>query len=431
MISYSKIDSKQKNNTWINRIFLWSTALSAPCAIIYARIPFTITPIRCIAVLSGFFVLTSYLRQGVIRLSLGEFIFFLIALLLSAISLFQSTIYFDQAFFFFLSVVLFILVYITTAYYARDSSWNSEQLMGLLIITGVIFSVIGIADWIYGNLNGLSLWKAVLNYPDDTNYPASIVINSTPIPRATGLFSDPNLYAYYLLLPTSLVFMRLLCRSYNQKYSRVGMMLIFLIFLTALMLSMSRSGIAVLFGCILFLVQKRFRAYAIVLIPIAITVLVLSVSLLDQDGTLLEIMSQRLGLHRDVTATVGVERSLRFFSGIEAFLSSPLYGVGFGDLGHFLPENLNSKEVVTSHNFYLDILASMGIIGFSALALATIIFLFNAWLNTKHSAIARAAVIAACGIFVTQLVYRNLLSPALAFQLSIVATLCRKPPPHS
>jgi O-antigen ligase len=412
----------------MGHVILWVIALAAPCAIVSIQAPITITPIRVVSVIAGVAVLLVWLIRGVIRLSHNELLFFFVALMVSTGSVIQSSERLDQAFFFWLSAAMFMLVYIVSSHYSRAYSMSIQKLTNLLIAPGVIYALIGIADWVYGFIYGQSLWKMLLNYPSDSSFDSAFVVGSLIIPRSSGLFSDANLFAYYLLMPSLLLIARFSEKQKGQGLSSVLHFLALFVVLMAVVLSMSRSGIAALFAAALILSVKyhRVRWYVISLLFGGVLAGLFMVTVSDYPNVLGVIVEQRLELEGDVADMVGGNRLARMQAGLEAFVASPVFGVGIGDIGPYLQNNTANSEIVTSHSFYLDVLAGMGLIGFSVLVTGMMFYLWRSWSAAKGSPACFAAVTAVMGIFAVQLVYRNLLEPALAFQIGIAASLCRK-----
>jgi len=412
----------------MGHIVLWVVALAAPCAIVSIQAPITITPVRVVSVIAGVAVLSAWLMRGALRLSHNELLFFLVALMVSTVSVMQTSERLDQAFFFWLSVVMFMLVYIVSSHYARARSLSIKNLTNLLITSGVIYALVGIADCVFGFIYGQSLWKVLLNYPSDSNFDSVFAVGSLVIPRSSGMFSDANLFAYYLLMPSLLLMVRFTEKREGQGYNGVLHLSALFVVLIAVVLSMSRSGIAVLTGSAFILGVKyhRIRWYVVSLLFGGVLAGLFMVTVSDYPKVLGVIVEQRLELEGDVADMVGGNRLARMQAGLEAFVASPVFGVGIGDIGRFLPNNTANSEIVTSHSFYLDVLAGMGLIGFSVLVTGMMFYLWRSWSAAKGSAACFAAITAVMGIFAVQLVYRNLLEPALAFQIGIAAALCRK-----
>lgn len=410
-----------------DRILLWLVALTAPCAIIYLEAPISATPIRVVVAASSIVVVSWWLTTGKARLTYGELSFFILALAFSSIAAVRSSVQFDQAAFFWQSVALFSLTYIVTTHYSRGEAWEADQLIDLSIATAVVFAVLGIVDWVYALAYGQGLWKILFSYRGDSSFVVEYGTESLVIPRAMGLFADPNLFAYYLLLPTLLAIVSIAekgKRPWRLLALRLGTLAVLG---AAIILSMSRSGIGVMVGAISVLVvaEKRVRKQVAWFLLGGICVVVM----VEASGLgigLGEVAETRLAFSEDAAGIVGLNRVERILAGMRAFTERPVVGVGIGDLGRFMPSDVRHPEVVTSHSFYLDILASMGLLGFSVLVFGTVLFLWRVWVGAKKSAACRAALIAVLGVLATQLVYRNLLSPAIAFQLAVVSTICRR-----
>jgi O-antigen ligase len=334
----------------------------------------------------------------------------------------RSSVRIDQAYFFLLSVGLFILTYIVTCHFARARSWGKDKLVDLLIIIGLIFALIGLMDWSYGIIKGQGLWKTLFNYPVDRNFVAGSYFGNKFLPRVTGLFSDSNLFSYFLFVPTLLAMSLIAIKA--RSFKRIFYAFAFSVFLITSLLTLSRSGLGMLLvGFFLSaLANHRIGGF---MAKASLVGLVFAIIIFFNFGFIFEIAEKRLSVE-NVSSFIGEGRLARFEGGVEAFLSSPLFGVGYGDIALYLPSKISNTGAITSHNFYLDILSASGLIGFFALACGITTYLWRARTLAKDSVISHAAIIGVLGIFAVQIVYRNLINPALAFQIAMVASMCQK-----
>lgn len=410
----------------MNRLILWLIALAAPCSVLSFEGPITLTPIRVVAAGAGYIAFLQWLHNRRARVTKGELIFFVISLTFCTISILRSSAYSGQAHFFARSVALFALVYIGTSQYARSDSWGKNELSDLLIKTGMIFALAGIIDWIYGFITGQGLWNVLLNYRDGGGLGCYMRVGYLHVPRATGLFYDPNLFAYYLSIPVLLVLVRVLNKGEPSNKAR-GTFTLFVL-LTAIALSLSRSGIGLLLvaTCVLCVRWRRlwWSTAMFVLGSFLLWDLMFSSSGLGTEIN--TVIRKRLVYEEQGSSFLGSYRLIRMKGGLEAFESNPLFGVGIGGLGLYLPGDIPNEEIITSHNFYVDVLAGTGLLGFSFLVLGLIIYFRPLWERAKGSEESYAALVGVFLILAVQMVYQNMLNPVFAFQIAAVSSLVGK-----
>ncbi len=411
----------------INIVMLWLIAWAAPWDILYFPYVVGITPIRVVALISFIVVLFQWMKLGKMRISHGELVFFMVAIILTIVSIMRSETFLGQAYFFGLSVMFFILVYLVTAHFSRGRDVSNGDLIDLLVAVGVFLALVGIVDWCYSLVFSHSIWKIIFGYRADAELVTELAFG---IPRATGTFVDPNLYAYVLLLPALLLTSRIVTgakrgsRSTKFGYDLISIVLV----VTAIVLSMSRSGIgALLIALVLSVILLKPKFLSIAgLVGLVLVALSAALRWMDAWDLVSVIVEQRVVLYGGAEDIIGLGRYGRLCGGLGAFMSNPLFGVGIGNMSYYLPMDVRHSEVITSHSFFLDILASMGIIGFLFLSIAITLFLRKAWRKARYCPDCKAAIIALLGVFMTQLVYCNMMSPVFAFQIAVVSALCKK-----
>jgi len=193
--------------------------------------------------------------------------------------------------------------------------------------------------------------------------------------RTSGTFNNPNIYANYVLFAISLCLCRIYYLKKNDTYNtkiKYYFILLPMLF-TSVFLTGSRGGIIASLFFILFIL---FYLYSDdVHIPIkSVLIILLFVPLV-----LYYIFAETVAFSRVTDTIQGGGRNIEgrvqmWYYAIDAFASSPLFGVGLGQYTPYTPSTLNP------HNIYLRYLSETGIIGFSLLSLL-IINVFRSGLN--------------------------------------------------
>jgi O-antigen ligase len=223
-----------------------------------------------------------------------------------------------------------------------------------------------------------------------------------------GTFSYQNHYASFLTLTIPLGFGLLYSNIKKNTIQKIGKgkvvkilnlimtinglyLLSILIMLIALFKTASRGGnsifvisIAITYLCIVFQQKKSKKEKIKKLTLSAISLIVVSIIIISTGVT--DSLTQRL--EKQGYSTSG--RDLMHQTAFSIIKERPLVGAGAGTypiLQHkFKPALLgNTSMSKRAHNDYLELLTNQGIIGFSLLALATVLLLLNLFTSLKKN----------------------------------------------
>lgn len=190
-------------------------------------------------------------------------------------------------------------------------------------------------------------------------HPSLLVnISGATLLRASGVFPDPHMFAFYLGMASPIALAFALLAS-SQKKKRTWL-LIFAAILFADLLSFSRGGyVGLAAGSILFFflsgamdrLSQRQKIGTLLFAPLLIAVIFLSPfgtrflsSFSHTDGSNVE----RLRLWHEAVTHIG-ER--------------PFFGVGLGNYPLLVKPSASYREPIYAHNLYLDIAVEVGMVG--------------------------------------------------------------------
>lgn len=250
-----------------------------------------------------------------------------------------------QSVLFDLRVFLYYLIFFPTVFILSDFS-KLKKLFYFILSIGTIKCAYDIF---------LSLFILPNSFDD-------ISLSFLPFARLTG-YSE---VVYPLTLMTALTFF-FFQKQIEKKIMTISIVLISAI---ALFLSYTRgSWMAVLFATLillfLFIRSKRLSVNWNIL-SIITGILFLSLFLLS----LLNIISFNVFFERLFSVTYekidisNLGRLVEYVTAIEAFLSNPIYGAGFGFFFSYFSPGIGYMSTIYCHNSYLYILSKMGIVGF-------------------------------------------------------------------
>jgi len=250
-----------------------------------------------------------------------------------------------QSVLFDLRVFLYYLIFFPTVFILNDFS-KLKKLFYFILSIGIIKCLFDIF---------LSLFILPNSFDD-------ISLSFLPFARLTG-YSE---VVYPLTLMTALTFF-FFQKQIEKKIMTISIVLISAI---ALFLSYTRgSWMAVLFATLillfLFIRSKRLSVNWNIL-SIITGILFLSLFLLS----LLNIISFNVFFERLFSVTYekidisNLGRLVEYVTAIEAFLSNPIYGAGFGFFFSYFSPGIGYMSTIYCHNSYLYILSKMGIVGF-------------------------------------------------------------------
>lgn len=391
----------------------------------FPGISITLSPIRIAVVLLVLIFVFRVAIRGKARITAGEAVFFTIGLGLNIGSVIQSSSHLKVSNFMFFSFLLFCAIYLITAWSLREGNLSSQKLIRLIIIQAIVVTLIGFLDWGYSLFVGENLWKILFGFPESNQFIASVSFQGHVVPRLTALFPDPNLYGYFVLLPF-LVSVAILTGSRReyQRLKRVSAIAV-LVLGGGLLLSMSRSALFLsMIGVVIVAAMSGLRSLKFIfLFAMAILfVLIGFYSSSSENIDLMEIVNERSSIS-NINVENEMTRYLRFQSGLAAFENSPVFGVGYGGMGEYIPSEVKHPERITSHSFILDVFAALGLVGGLWFLTGIAAYIIRGMRRVSADSIKRTALFWIGLILASQIVYSNLLSPAFAFQLAVIAVL--------
>ena len=250
-----------------------------------------------------------------------------------------------QSVLFDLRVFMYYLIFFPTMFVLNDFS-KLKKIFYFILVIGIIKCFSDIL---------LSLFILPKSFDD-------VSLSFLPFARLTG-YSE---VVYPLTLVTVLSYF------FFQKQIEKKIISIFVLFLSsiALFLSYTRgSWMAVLFTAIIllfFLIRSKK-----ILVNWKIFGFITGIlSILLFLSSLLEIISFNVFFQRLFSVTYekidisNLGRLVEYVTAIEAFLSSPIFGVGFGFLFSYFSPGIGYMSTIYCHNSYLYILSKMGLVGF-------------------------------------------------------------------
>lgn len=241
---------------------------------------------------------------------------------------------------------------------------NSLRLIRLTLYSGLILSVYGIYQYIWGFEHTKEYINLYLREMLQTRYVREILLTR----RAISAFFSPNIFASYLAM-TLPVCGGLLLDNIKNRRSCIFPAIYLIFAFAAIILTKSIAGwVSLIFGSLIFISMTRHIPKRITLLFL-VSFLAISLSLFimrydtfinleNQQNTLL----QRLGFWRTS------------FLIIKDF---PVKGVGLGNLGNIYAKyrGIIANETMFSHNMLLQIWAETGILGISSIIFLLIAFI--------------------------------------------------------
>ncbi|WP_155309079.1 O-antigen ligase family protein [Desulfosarcina ovata] len=245
--------------------------------------------------------------------------------------------------------------------------------------------------------------------------------------RMAGTFFDSNLFAYYLLFPLIItVYYGIYRKIENRIFSSKTSIIIACIISTTIMLTLSRSGIFLMFSIGAFtLLKGKFKLkiilfLAIIYIPIFIWInsYVAQVS----GSSVVQTIIERFKPAESSMIDKEFNRIIRMKSGINAISSNCIFGVGLGNLGHFIPSDIRKSYIITSHSLYIDIMSEVGILGFIVYALFILFLIINIYRKRVLGAYNLNSMLNLflVSLLASQVIYSNLINPVFAIYFGVL-----------
>lgn len=202
------------------------------------------------------------------------------------------------------------------------------------------------------------------------------------IGRFSGTFSDANAFGIVALLSVALLSGGLR-NDETMSARRWQSAALMLLVTAAILLSGSRSLLLGLFVIVVMRIPLSRRAWALLLVSIALSYLVFARTPLTQFEGLLKAAPESIervvrSVHPETASDALTSRWMFIRIGQRMWRDNPWWGVGLNRFPESVPEYARREGVVigrwldNSNNFYLGILAEMGILGFVALVVTVL-----------------------------------------------------------
>jgi O-antigen ligase len=202
--------------------------------------------------------------------------------------------------------------------------------------------------------------------------------------RYSGSLMNPNHYSF--LLSSTIAFFLYLIFSFNKKI-KINSIIKFIITLLILIFSYeiifktsSRQGVLIVIICFLFYIYKSFKNLnvfrALVTLLISIFIIDIALSSLSNSIYIEERVFSIFSFDKDIDASV----NQRYYYIVKAFkywIENPIFGIG---LDQFRVLNNSSY----SHNNYIELLATTGLLGFIFYYLPHFLLLKKYFLSKKN-----------------------------------------------
>ncbi len=170
--------------------------------------------------------------------------------------------------------------------------------------------------------------------------------------RATGPFLDPNYFGSFLAVAITLA---VACAVIVKlRWLRVSLLALAAFVSVTLALTQSRGALLAVIAGLIAVAFTRGRRVGIFAVATMVLVIVIAYPLFTEWRFGANEEGARIGLSTEADSSGRVGAVL---AGQELFLSSPLFGIGFG---RFLEE---SSIGIVAHNWYMSVAAELGITG--------------------------------------------------------------------
>jgi len=205
--------------------------------------------------------------------------------------------------------------------------------------------------------------------------PAELVsYGANNIFRVAGNFENPNDFVTLMLFSIPLLLLWVF--QTESRISRLFLLAGAALQGAVLLKTYSRSGyvsMGVTFVALVFLARKRIRWTAVACCIFGIAAFLTLPDVRDRILTLFGIRAGTVGLSQ-AFGSINLRKILMVAAWNE-FLHHPVLGIGFANLGARVKHYSTLAEGITAENTYLQVLAEMGLVGFSAY----LFFLLSAW----------------------------------------------------
>lgn len=286
------------------------------------------------------------------------------------------------------------LFFVLTDIFAREERARQvvarAVVLGATALGGVAILLFG-AQFVFGVGTMVTLHASLLpwflggTFGDAVVTHSSFLVNISGVTflRATGVFPDPHMLAFFMGMTAPLA----LALSFMQPRYASFYRIAFGVLLIADLLTFSRGGyIGLLCGGLLFLIVARKTLFSPGTVKRALFVALLFFVLVVTP------IGDRLGSSFSSADGSNQERLRLWREGVALILERPLLGLGLGNYPLRVKPSALYREPIYAHNLYLDIALELGLIGLTAFLLAVLapgIYLLKRW-KKDHNPLAVA-----------------------------------------
>jgi O-antigen ligase len=214
--------------------------------------------------------------------------------------------------------------------------------------------------------------------------------------RIASTFTHPNIFAFYLLTTTALIFALLASDHVALSPGRRKLLSLYLVpLLLLLVMTKTRSAWA---GCILlFLAYGAVRDKRILVLSLALPLIALVVPAIRDRLTALGSGNDYVGWVQSVNPYAW--RQILWERAWPQILDRPFFGYGLYSFPYYSPHffPLESKRGVDAHNIYIQLMFETGFAGFIAylwIFWRNVLFLLRYWAFDRRGLIMVAAMVA-------------------------------------
>lgn len=295
-------------------------------------------------------------------------------------------------------------------------------LVGAAIGAGYVMS--GNRPWVYlaASLGALAIAGGLTLTTYDTGTAGSpfagLLAASEDGSRAVGPFGNPNYFGEFLA--TGIVTAAALAQVSRSRGSRVVLFAVAVLGGAAVALSLSRGAIAATLAGLASLVLMRSRMLGAALVIVGGLAIVFAYP---------AFVEWRLGPASETAFSElnasDAGRLDAVLAGPQLFLSSPLFGVGFGQYSALSARFTEGHVSIGSHNWYMNVLAEQGLVGIAlwGLFLASLVLLLLKRPEAPRVVgLAVLATFAAGSMFTTQPAsFQTSILPVIVISATLVA----------
>jgi len=217
-----------------------------------------------------------------------------------------------------------------------------NKIIEIIIIDGFIVAIIGIIMRFYSSL--FSSFS-----------PGIVTLYAGGGIRSAFLFSNPNVYGYFLLVVFLLLQLKLTQKN-SQKYAKYLSVMSFIVIL-AIYYTFSRGIYLGLIFCSVFLLFRGKRENKL-LILLSFLILTIYISLSSSNQIFL-LRIEKLGEITEPGPSSNWARYQMIFISLKIWLHHSIFGIGLANL----VTNPDNPLHIVAHNMYLNVLTETGILG--------------------------------------------------------------------